>query len=255
MTCRAYAAFLVAQSLALHPLRAGGTSERRSRDALGVRVSMVAVGRHAGGRRGRPGAAGLRLVGPGATGFFGIRGFDGVFAVCFGGARPGGCRMRDQPRAQLPVGAGIPGRGPQDPRRGDGGRGRRAEPGTRDDRRLRVATSPRGGRGQGRQHAAGSGRAPAAPGATCGLQPGRVKFRLGASAWWALPGAGGRAVAVQDFGAVGAAGGGGAVGVEGDGPAPLVNGDVMMEEAVKRTSVHAGLAAVGQVGHMVDFAG
>jgi len=81
------------------------------------------------------------------TGFFGIRGFDGVFAVCFGGARPGGCRMRDQPRAQLPVGAGIPGRGPQDPRRGDGGRGRRAEPGTRDDRRLRVATSPRGGRG------------------------------------------------------------------------------------------------------------
>jgi hypothetical protein len=65
----------------------------------------------------------------------------------------------------------------------------------------------------------------------------------------------GRSVTSQDFGAVGAAGGGGAVGVEGDGPAPLVDCDVMVEEAVERTSVHAGLPAVGQVGHVVHFAG
>ena len=37
-------------------------------------------------------------------------------------------------------------------------------------------------------------------------------------------------MAVEDFGAVGAAGGGGAVGVQGDGPAPLVNGDVMVKK-------------------------
>jgi SEC-C motif len=41
------------------------------------------------------------------------------------------------------------------PRRGDGGGGRSAGPGARDDRRLRVAASPRGDRGQGHQHAAG----------------------------------------------------------------------------------------------------
>jgi hypothetical protein len=81
-----------------------------------------------------------------------------------------------------------------------------------------------------------------------------VKFRLGASAWWALSGVGGRAVAVQDFGAVGAAGGGGAVGVEGDGLAQLVDG-YMVVEAVESAAVDAGLAAVGQVGHMVHFAG
>ena len=51
---------------------------------MGAQVSVVAVGRHAGGRRGRAGAAGLGLVGPGA-GLFGIRGFAGLFAVCFGG--------------------------------------------------------------------------------------------------------------------------------------------------------------------------
>src|SRR5580692_5821538 len=85
----------------------------------------------------------------------------------------------------------------------------------------------------------------------CGLQPGRVKFRLGASAWWALPGTGGRAVAVQDFGAVGAAGGGGAVGVQGDGPAPLVDGHVMVEETVQRAAVDAGLPAVGPAAVLV----
>src|SRR5580700_5230007 len=69
-------------------------------------------------------------------------------------------------------------------------------------------------------------------------------------------GPGGRgAVAVQGFGAVGAAGGGGAVRMEGDGPAPLVNGHMMVKEAVERTSVDAGLAAVGQVGHVVDLTG
>ena len=46
---------------------------------------MVAVGRHAGGR-----PAGLALLAwdwsaPVLAGLFGIRGFDGVFAVCFGG--------------------------------------------------------------------------------------------------------------------------------------------------------------------------
>src|SRR5580693_9982576 len=89
----------------------------------------------------------------------------------------------------------------------------------------------------------------------CGLQPGRVKFRLGASAWWALPGTGGRAVAVEDFGAVGAAGGGGAVGIEGDGPAPLMDRYMMVEETVQGAAVDAGLPAVGQVGHMVHFTG
>jgi sugar phosphate isomerase/epimerase len=64
-----------------------------------------------------------------------------------------------------------------------------------------------------------------------------------------------RSVASQDFGAVGAAGGGGAVGVEGDGPAPLVDGHVVVEEAVQGAAVNAGLAAVGQVGHMVHLTG
>jgi hypothetical protein len=62
-------------------------------------------------------------------------------------------------------------------------------------------------------------------------------------------------VAVQDFGAVGAAGGGGAIGVQGDGPAPLVNGNMMVKEAVQGAAVDAGLAAVGQVGHVVHLAG
>jgi N-acetylmuramic acid 6-phosphate etherase len=69
-----------------------------------------------------------------------------------------------------------------------------------------------------------------------------------------LSGVGWGAVAVQDFGAVGAAGGGGAVGVEGDGPAPLVDGNVVVVvEAVQGAAVDAGRAAVGQVSHMVDL--
>jgi hypothetical protein len=42
------------------------------------------------------------------------------------------------------------------------------------------------------------------------------------------PGAGRGAMAVEDFGAVGAAGGGGAVGVQGDGPSLLVDGHVVV---------------------------
>jgi len=70
------------------------------------------------------------------------------------------------------------------------------------------------------------------------------------------PGAGGGgSVAVQGFGAVGAAGGGGAVGVQGDGPAPLVDRDMVVEKAVQGAAVDAGGAAVGQVGDVVHFAG
>jgi hypothetical protein len=60
---------------------------------------------------------------------------------------------------------------------------------------------------------------------------------------------------MQDFGAVGAAGGSGAVGVQGDGPAPLVNRDLVVEEAVQGAAVDAGFPAVGQVGDVVDLAG
>src|SRR5260370_75554 len=69
------------------------------------------------------------------------------------------------------------------------------------------------------------------------------------------PGPGGRGVgpvAVQDFGTVGAAGGGGAVRMEGDGPALLMDGHVVMVEAVQRAAIYAGLPAVGQEGHEVD---
>ena len=54
---------------------------------MGAQVRVVAVGRHAGGVRGRAGAAGLGLVYAGAwTALFArIRGFTGLFAVCFGG--------------------------------------------------------------------------------------------------------------------------------------------------------------------------
>ena len=70
------------------------------------------------------------------------------------------------------------------------------------------------------------------------------------------PGAGGRGpVAVQEFGAVGAAGGGGAIGVQGDLPAPLMDRHMMVEKTVQGAAVHAGRAAVGQVGYMVHFTG
>jgi hypothetical protein len=62
-------------------------------------------------------------------------------------------------------------------------------------------------------------------------------------------------VAVQDFAAFGAAGGGGAVRVQGDGPAPLVDRDLMVEPAEQRAAADAGGAAVGQVGHVVDLTG
>ena len=65
----------------------------------------------------------------------------------------------------------------------------------------------------------------------------------------------GRAVAMEDFGAVGAAGAGGAVGVERDRPALLVDGHVVMVKAKKCAAVHAGLPAVRQVGDMVHLTG
>ena len=47
---------------------------------------------------------------------------------------------------------------------------------------------------------------------------------------------------MEDFGAVGAAGGGGAVGVQGDGPALLVDRHVMVEETLCRRRDYAELA-------------
>src|SRR5580658_6264705 len=71
----------------------------------------------------------------------------------------------------------------------------------------------------------------------------------------ALPGSGGRAVAVQDLGAVGVPGGGGAVGVQDEGPAPAVDGDLVVEEAEQDAVCDAGGAAVGLVPDVVDLAG
>src|SRR5215469_7383555 len=71
----------------------------------------------------------------------------------------------------------------------------------------------------------------------------------------ALSGLAWGAVAVQDFGAVGAAGGGGTVWVQCYCPAPLVDGYVVVKEAVQGTAVHAGRAAVGQVGDMMYLTG
>src|ERR1035441_105138 len=67
-------------------------------------------------------------------------------------------------------------------------------------------------------------------------------------------GAGGRAVAVQDLGFIGAVSSGGAVGVQDDGPAPLMDDDMVVEPAVQSAVVDAGLAAVGLVGDVVDLA-
>src|SRR5580658_9180551 len=70
-----------------------------------------------------------------------------------------------------------------------------------------------------------------------------------------LPGSGGRAVAVQDLGAVGVPGGGGAVGVQDELPAPAVDGDLVVEEAEEDAVCDAGGAAVGLVADVVDLAG
>src|SRR5579864_2640414 len=68
-----------------------------------------------------------------------------------------------------------------------------------------------------------------------------------------LPGPGGGSVAAEDFGAVGAAGGGSAVRVQGDGPAPLVNRNVVVEKTEQRAIPHRGGAAVGLVGQVVHL--
>ena len=52
---------------------------------MGSQVSVAAVGGHAGGRRCWAGVHGVGLVGSGAGGLFGVRGFTGLFAVGFGG--------------------------------------------------------------------------------------------------------------------------------------------------------------------------
>ena len=57
---------------------------------------MVAVGRHAAGRRNRAGAAGLGLVNPGAQGVLRHLRVDGLTAVCFGGV--GALLVRRRPR-------------------------------------------------------------------------------------------------------------------------------------------------------------
>lgn len=69
-----------------------------------------------------------------------------------------------------------------------------------------------------------------------------------------LPGAGRRAVAAEDLGAVGAAGGGGPIGVERDGPAPLMGYDLMVKRAVQPSGLDAGLAAARLVDQVVRFA-
>src|SRR6202041_4147698 len=69
-----------------------------------------------------------------------------------------------------------------------------------------------------------------------------------------LPGAGGGAVAVQDFAAVGVPGGGGAVGVQDQGPAPPVDHDLVVEKTQQDALPGAGVAAVGFVLDVVHLA-
>src|SRR3984885_15584964 len=69
-----------------------------------------------------------------------------------------------------------------------------------------------------------------------------------------LPGAGGGAVAVQDFGVVGVPGGGGAVGVQDQGPAPPVDHDLVVEKTQQDALPGAGVAAVGFVLDVVHLA-
>jgi hypothetical protein len=70
-----------------------------------------------------------------------------------------------------------------------------------------------------------------------------------------LPGSGGRAVAVEDLGAVGVPGGGAAVRIERERPAPAVDGDLVVEEAEEEAVFETGGAAVGLVADVVDLAG
>src|SRR5579859_6737616 len=69
-----------------------------------------------------------------------------------------------------------------------------------------------------------------------------------------LPGSGGRAVAVQDLGAVGVPGGGGAVGVQDELPSPAVDDHLMMVKTEQNAVFDAGGAAVGLVPDVVDLA-
>src|ERR1700722_1765885 len=80
----------------------------------------------------------------------------------------------------------------------------------------------------------------------------RVANRAGSGL--SLPGAGGRPVAVQDFGAVGVPGGGGAVGIQDQGPAPPVDHDLVVEKTQQDALPGAGVAAVGFVLDVVHLA-
>src|ERR1035437_8693600 len=68
-----------------------------------------------------------------------------------------------------------------------------------------------------------------------------------------LAGAGGWAVAAQDFGFVPVPGGGGAVGVADQGPAQLVDHDVMVIPAQQDAVLQAGDAAAALVPQVVDL--
>ena len=61
-------------------------------------------------------------------------------------------------------------------------------------------------------------------------------------------------MAVDDFGLVLVPRGGGAVGVEDDGPAPLMDDDLMVEEAEQGAVGDAGRADAGLVAEVVDLA-
>ena len=70
-----------------------------------------------------------------------------------------------------------------------------------------------------------------------------------------LPGAGGRAVAAQDFGPIPVPRGGGAVGVADQGPAHPVDHHTVVEEADQNAIFQAGLAAVALVPEVVHLTG
>ena len=60
---------------------------------------------------------------------------------------------------------------------------------------------------------------------------------------------------MEHLGFAGVPGGGGAVGVQGEGPALAVDHDLVVVEAQQHAVFGAGLAAVGLVPDVVDFAG